>query len=655
MASSRVAVLAGALMTWALVPLAGASEPANASEPATGDPGDPIQLNSGFTNPDDDVWRMEVSPDGKYVVYLTVDLTRDKDALFSVPSAGGEPVLLASGSTVGDSVGRIKITPDSSRVVYGRHSATTGTLDLYSVPIGGGTPIKISGPLELGTWVEWDFTISPDSQTVVYRVDLTTMREMAMFSVPVTGGPVTRLYPPEPHLDYLYGEQVSPDSAWTVVLAIDGDVISIPTGGGLPVELGTGVPFGESFEISPDSRRVLFRSDQGEDIYSLVSAPIAGGPNVALSGNVSESAISPDSQRAVWTEEGNLLSSPIAGGAVETLGEAELFALTPDSRSVVFVGGDGAGGRDLFRVPIVGGVPVALDAPVPHGEQVYPLTVTADSKFAVFGVGWKAVYSVQLDGEGSHMLSRPLDWFGEIDEFRVSADSSRVAYLADQTTNNSHELFSVAINGGSVIRLNAPLPKFGSVTSRSEDRYVITADSRRVIYIADQDIDEVYELYSVLIGWECDGKFASIVGTNGADTVTGTDGDDVIVTFGRKDTIEAGGGDDTICAGKGFDVIDGGRGSDRIFGGGGNDTIEGGRGSDYIDGGRGADFIDAGWGRDTVLGGRGEDTIRGSRGDDLLRGQADDDTLKGGRHNDTCYGGSGTDTAKSCETTVGVP
>jgi Ca2+-binding RTX toxin-like protein len=56
----------------------------------------------------------------------------------------------------------------------------------------------------------------------------------------------------------------------------------------------------------------------------------------------------------------------------------------------------------------------------------------------------------------------------------------------------------------------------------------------------------------------CNGKAATISGTEYSDTIYGTDGNDVIVGKGGNDHIYGLGGDDTICGGDGYDYIDGG-------------------------------------------------------------------------------------------------
>src|SRR4051794_26881352 len=89
----------------------------------------------------------------------------------------------------------------------------------------------------------------------------------------------------------------------------------------------------------------------------------------------------------------------------------------------------------------------------------------------------------------------------------------------------------------------------------------------------------------------CFGHPATIVGTDGDDTLTGQGGvSDVIVGLGGNDHVSGGDfyGDDEIpgdapdflCGGRGDDVVHGSPGDDHLNGGGGNDRVKGWNGDD---------------------------------------------------------------------------
>ena len=162
---------------------------------------------------------------------------------------------------------------------------------------------------------------------------------------------------------------------------------------------------------------------------------------------------------------------------------------------------------------------------------------------------------------------------------------------------------------------------------------------------------------------ECFGRTATVVGTEGDDTLSGTTGSDVIVALDGHDTV-LGWHDpeatyphvpaqpdemDYICGGAGAggggggdpdENLWGGYGRDRIAGGGGADRLLGGFGNDVLEGGSGNDFIYGEGGHDRLFGdGTSEpyaNNLIGGPGDDYLEGRL------GTR--DRFYGGSGYDT-----------
>jgi len=126
----------------------------------------------------------------------------------------------------------------------------------------------------------------------------------------------------------------------------------------------------------------------------------------------------------------------------------------------------------------------------------------------------------------------------------------------------------------------------------------------------------------------CFGKPATIVGSNGPNTISGTRYSDVILAIGGSDVIKAKGnkanhGRDFICAGRGKDRIFGNGDAEKISGGPGNDRINGAHGNDLI---VGDNYGTSGpTGRDTILGGFDRDFVVGdnmARGD--VSGQAPD-------------------------------
>jgi Tol biopolymer transport system component len=73
---------------------------------------------------------------------------------------------------------------------------------------------------------------------------------------------------------------------------------------------------------------------------------------------------------------------------------------------------------------------------------------------------------------------------------QLSPLGDRVVYIADHDENEMFELYSVPITGGMQVRLNGDLIASGDVRD-----FRISPDGQRVVYDADQQEDERVELY----------------------------------------------------------------------------------------------------------------------------------------------------------------
>lgn len=133
-------------------------------------------------------------------------------------------------------------------------------------------------------------------------------------------------------------------------------------------------------------------------------------------------------------------------------------------------------------------------------------------------VAWTISYAdvgppVQLNSkllDGQDVLDHPYP------TRRISPDSKHVVYLADQEEEDFFELYSVPIGGGvpNKLRLDGVRAKFdmpGGVRSNFE----ITGDSRYVVYISDQEIDGKFELYRVPITGGTPVKLSVEIGLSG--------------------------------------------------------------------------------------------------------------------------------------------
>jgi len=83
---------------------------------------------------------------------------------------------------------------------------------------------------------------------------------------------------------------------------------------------------------------------------------------------------------------------------------------------------------------------------------------------------------------------------GDVFEFKLTVDGSRVVWLADADTNGVIEIYSRAADGtGPQVKLN---DTFATGTSGDVADFQISADGSRVVWRADADTNEVIEVFS---------------------------------------------------------------------------------------------------------------------------------------------------------------
>lgn len=106
------------------------------------------------------------------------------------------------------------------------------------------------------------------------------------------------------------------------------------------------------------------------------------------------------------------------------------------------------------------------------------------------------LFSVPMSGGPLTKLNGTLAAGGRVASFLVGG-AGRVAYVADQVTEGAFEIFSVPVSGGPATKLNPPFVPGGSVLGFQ--RFLLGGGGFRVVYLADQETNDVPELFSVPI------------------------------------------------------------------------------------------------------------------------------------------------------------
>lgn len=301
---------------------------------------------------------------------------------------------------------------------------------------------------------------------------------------------------------------------------------SVSTAGGEQLELSPALVEGGAvlrFRISSNSDWVVYLADQEVDgKYELYAVPIQGGDVIKLSTgavhNVEAFDISPNGDRVVYshapiTGAPALYSVPISGGDSVLLNSPSIlsnqnldFKISPNGQTVVYRDDQDNPGdfRELYSVPIEGGAAVKISQTlvVPSFDSVNRYIVSPNSQYVVFEGAFSmenkvGLFSVPINGGSVIDLNPPESvGSGQIEDFQISADSARVVYNLYVSAWSTLNLYSVPIHtsGGSIESLNPPLTDGGEILGFS-----ITSDGSQVVYSADLETDEAFRLYRVPI------------------------------------------------------------------------------------------------------------------------------------------------------------
>ncbi|HWM27964.1 MAG TPA: hypothetical protein VNQ14_05870 [Woeseiaceae bacterium] len=327
--------------------------------------------------------------------------------------------------------------PPSLQGVYTAQQDTPGVYELYLVDIENpGDSTKLNGTLVAGGNV-FNIAAGAGGEQVIYRADQDTDEVFELYLVDV-GNP---------------GNSVKLSEGLTAGGAVSG------------------------FEVSADGGRVLYRADQDTDgvteLYLVeVAAPgasVKANDTLVAGGDVlASAAFSPDGSQVIY------------GADQEIDGQPELY--------LVEVANPGVSAK-LSGAMVVGGTiePSGFGFS-PDGTEV---AYIADQDTN----GVNELYLVEVASPGeSQKLSDSLVANGNVEHFAFSPNGAQVVYTADQDTDDVLELYLVDVATPEVsIKLNDALVAGGNVSAS----FAFDADGARVIYRADQGTDEVPELYIV--------------------------------------------------------------------------------------------------------------------------------------------------------------
>lgn len=386
------------------------------------------------------------------------------------------------------------------------------------------SPLKLNPPLTNATIDEAIFT--PDSQHIIYRIKYQDDKSAAIYRVPVMGGESVQLSTRD--LDTWFAKpsqfipSISPDGAYLLYRSNQDEaevleLFSVPTNGvvsdsvklnGDLVAGGNVAPYNFThMQISPTSDRAAYIADQEiDEKQELYSVPIDGPASAGVKLNapllpaedVLEFQFTPDGQYVVYMAKCASCGStgkaiyavPSVGpataavnltAALETGGTLSDFKITPDSKNLLFSRVDQSGSANLYKTSLSG----ATDPILVTTRTIYDYDISADGSFVVFSSfpSYRFVpelYRVPFatSPAGEIKLNHNMVEGGMVLQFIITPDSRRVVYHASDTASQTFGLFVASLDGlDPIVKLNDfPIVSWGTYP------YHISSNSQYVIY-----------------------------------------------------------------------------------------------------------------------------------------------------------------------------
>ncbi len=330
-----------------------------------------------------------ISPDGKLVAYSR--MTPAESRLVVQQLAGGEPVTVARWPGLYPAIPAW--SPDGARLLY------TDPRGLEVVPALGGASRLIapqSADLRLGWgyWAPKGNEIVYSSADTLYIRDLDADAPRFLLKASQANSPVWS--PDRQWIAYVSGNvqypptaNLAPSSIWVVRSA-----------GGAPIRITDDRPLHASPAWLPDSRGLLYVSDQdgGRDIYfarlSRSGAPDGAPIRLTTGLHPHTISLSADGQTlvyGVYTETSNVFTVPLQSGRSVSLRDAtpvtsgsqviEGSSISPDGHWLAF-DSNRNGNQDIWRMPLDGSAPPEPLAAGPEDE--FQPAYSADGRFVTF-------------------------------------------------------------------------------------------------------------------------------------------------------------------------------------------------------------------------------------------------------------------------------
>ncbi len=394
---------------------------------------------------------------------------------------------------------------------------STGTSNRASLPYSGG-PASFIGDLGFSfdrTAVIYEHTVALSGQ--LYRASLDGSTRSTLSTAPVGGA------------GGLFGWSESPVGGqiayWGEIEHLTSEELYIVNadGTGRQTLLTAIAGWQDISELDwlNDGSRILVRGEIDEDDVDEVFSVLADGmgrtqinKTLVAGGSVQDYTLSPDQTQVIYAADADtdetteLYVASINGGvsiklngALTAGGDVVAQDWSPDGlRVIYFADQDTNDLGELYSVNPDGTGQAKLNGAIGVGQNLSPLGwVNGSSRFLYMGdqdtLGTDELYTVVQDGTGRVKLNGAMIGAGDVLTATEIVGQDKVAFTADDATDGVAELFVVDSDGLNRNRITTGTMGVGATGVTSFD---VHGASSRIVYLADEDTNGVFELYTAL-------------------------------------------------------------------------------------------------------------------------------------------------------------
>ncbi|MBM7843226.1 hypothetical protein [Herpetosiphon giganteus] len=471
------------------------------------------------------VLTMELSSQFGRIVYVSgIKPGYNNQSLYSINADGTDRIKLNPALSSEDLRldYAMNISADGKNVVYIARHSNDSQRQLYTVPITGGTPRLLSLNLPANSQIT-GFSRNPQFATLIYHVSSRNAQNMAVYSVysvNLDGSNHQTLF--ENVHSVNGGYFASDGSAFLIEIQATNEadriIYRVNPLTGAKVALDQYALNSSIYQYAQiNQTHILYTTTFSETghpagLYAVAHTSVT--PTLIFASNAMNSFYLGDTM-AAFTADHRLHSVRLSDGLVTNLssqytdpeGQVRSFQITPDGQKVIYTyAATYTGFTGLWSIPSAGGTGIRLDNPHPDYPVDLRFFISPDSSRVVFVTN--NLFSVPVDGSQPEVQINNYS-YGRVNipSIEITPDSSKVVYRAWSGNNMQHALLSTPIDGSArPLALNGLVPfvsghpDFDALSGPVPFR--ISADSSFVVFRGGTVADGYRNLYATRISVE---------------------------------------------------------------------------------------------------------------------------------------------------------